>query len=77
MTSKLLREEPMGASSADDVPAVKGRGFTPVDELIRRMDRPPMTYKEWAASAPDVFESDEELDEFLVWYRAERQRNLG
>ena len=26
---------------------------------------------------PELFESDEELDEFLTWYRAERQANLA
>ncbi|MDI6103185.1 hypothetical protein QLQ12_31715 [Actinoplanes sp. NEAU-A12] len=67
----------MSATNADDVPAVEGRGFTPIDELIRQMGRSPMTFEQWATSAPDVFESDEELDEFLLWYRAERQRNLG
>jgi hypothetical protein len=67
----------MSASSAGEVPAAMGTGFTPIDELIRRMGRPPMTFEEAVATAPDVFESDEEFDEFLVWVRAERDRQVG
>jgi hypothetical protein len=76
MTSKLLREVSVSASSAEDPLAATDAGFTPIDELIRQMERPPMTFEEAVATAPDVFESDEELDEFLVWYRAERQRQV-
>ena len=67
----------MSASSADPAPSASAAGFTPIDELIRRMDKPPMTYEEAVATAPDLFESDEEYEEFLKWYRAERQRQVG
>lgn len=68
----------MSASNPDPASPAPYAGFTPIEEIIRRMKRPPKTFEEWAASAPDnLFESDEEYDEFLTWLRAERQRDIG
>jgi hypothetical protein len=67
----------MSASNPDPASPAPYAGFTPIEEIIRRMKKPPMTYEEAVATAPDVFESDEEYEEFLKWYRAERQRQVG
>lgn len=77
MTRELLREATMSADGAGKSALVVEADFIPMDELIRRMDRPPMTYAEAVAAGPGGFETDEELDGFLVWYRAERQRFVG
>ncbi len=45
-----------------------------MDELFR--DVPPIESVDNLA-APGVFDSDDELDEFLVWVRAERNANLA
>ncbi|MEU8656655.1 hypothetical protein [Actinoplanes philippinensis] len=76
MTSEVLQEVPMSARSADSASSAPYAGLTPIEELIRRMEKPPMTFEEAVATAPDVFESDEEYEEFLTWYRAERQRQV-
>ncbi|HET8683185.1 MAG TPA: hypothetical protein VFM54_15140 [Micromonosporaceae bacterium] len=47
-----------------------------LDEQVRRRGlRPVMSLDDVARD--DVFESDEELDAFLDWVRAERQANLA
>jgi hypothetical protein len=47
-----------------------------LDEQVRRRGLRPVTSLDDVAR-DDVFESDEELDAFLVWYHAERQANLA
>lgn len=77
MTSELLRAVTVRTSKIDRVPAVGESCFTPLEELIRRMGHPPLTFAEWAAKAPDVFESEEEVDEMIAFTYAERQRFAG
>jgi hypothetical protein len=60
-----------------DRPAVARRGrHESLDEQVRRRGLRPVTSLDDVAR-DDVFESDEELDAFLAWYRAERQANLA
>jgi hypothetical protein len=47
-----------------------------LDEQVRARGLRPVSSLDDVAR-DDVFESDEELDAFLVWYRAERQANLA
>lgn len=77
MTSKLLREVSVSAEGTLPIPAPGGPGHTPLDELFTRLGHPPLTVKEWSAKAPDVFESDEELDEFIKFTRESRERFEG
>ncbi|SDT78312.1 hypothetical protein [Actinoplanes derwentensis] len=67
----------MSASSTNPIPSRDEGGFTPFEQFLRQWGKPLLTAEEWAASAPDVFETAEGLDEFLSWYRAERQKNFG
>lgn len=45
-----------------------------LDELVKDV-KPYSGGDEYAA--PDVFESEEEHQEFLAWYRAEREKELA
>jgi hypothetical protein len=57
-----------------DGPRRKGRHES-LDEQVRRLGlRPVMSLDDVARD--DVFESDEEVDAFIAWCRAERQANL-
>ena len=59
-----------------DQPRRPVRRHESLDEQVRRRGlRPVMSADDVARD--DVFESDEELDAFLVWYHAERQANLA
>ena len=55
-------------------PPVRRRRHESLDEQVRRRGLRPVTSLDDVAR-DDVFESDEELDAFLAWYRAERQAN--
>ncbi len=57
-------------------PPVGRRRHESLDEQVRRRGLRPVTSLDDVAR-DDVFESDEELDAFLAWYRAERQANLA
>jgi hypothetical protein len=59
-----------------DRPTVAPRRHESLDEQVRRRGLRPVTSLDDVAR-DDVFESDEELDAFLAWYRAERQANLA
>ena len=66
------------SSGAEHVnrPAEARRRRESLDEQVRRRGLRPVTSLDDVAR-DDVFESDEELDAFLAWYRAERQANLA
>ena len=61
-------------SSRDPARSADARRRAGIDELFRNV--PPIKSVDELA-APGVFESDEELDEFLAWMRAERDANLA
>lgn len=61
-------------SSPDPAASGDANGRDEVDELFRNI--PPIEAIEDLA-APDVFESDEELNEFLAFVRADRNANLA
>ncbi|MCY1140112.1 hypothetical protein OWR29_19080 [Actinoplanes sp. Pm04-4] len=65
-------------ASAGSQPIAPRPGRLTVDELIRAKDaRPIRSQDDLDALAADVFESDEELDQFLDFTYAERQRDLA
>jgi hypothetical protein len=61
-----------GAEHIDRPAASPPRRHESLDEQVRRRGLRPVTSLDDVAR-DDVFESDEELDAFLAWYRAERQ----
>lgn len=61
-------------SSPDSAATADARRRAGIDELFRAVD-PIESIDDLAA--PSVFESDQELDEFLAWVRAERNANLA
>ena len=64
-----------GAERFDDDRRISRR-LESLDEQVRRRGIKPV--HDVADMARDgVFETDEELDEFLAWVRAERQANLA
>jgi hypothetical protein len=71
-------EEVAMSSGAEHVdrPTPASRRHESLDEQVRRRGLRPVTSLDDVAR-DDVFESDEELDAFLAWYRAERQANLA
>jgi hypothetical protein len=77
MTRELLREVTMGVESANRESIDQAADLTSVDELFARLGHPPLTFEEWAAKAPDVFESEEEVGELLEFTHVERQRFVG
>ena len=61
--------------SADVRPAHEPDGPVPVEELVRQQGVPAVrTVKDLVAN--DVFDSDEELDEFLAFVTEQRHANL-
>jgi hypothetical protein len=67
---------PIGVTVTTSSDQVRGgaRQRVDLDELFR--DVPPINSIEDLA-APEVFETDDELDEFLVFVRADRNANLA
>lgn len=61
-------------SSPDSAATSAARRRAGIDELFRGV--PPIESVDDLA-APGLFESDDELDEFLAWVRAERNANLA
>ncbi len=61
-------------SSPDSVASADARRRAGIDELFRDV-KPIGSIDDLAAAG--VFESDDELDEFLAWVRAERNANLA
>jgi hypothetical protein len=54
------------------------RPRTTVRELIANNDaKPPMTMEEFAALGAHIFESDEEVDDFIAFTYAERRRDMA
>ncbi|WP_250005939.1 hypothetical protein [Actinoplanes sp. M2I2] len=65
-------------TSPDDAAIPPRRARRTVDELIRAKNaRPILSLADLDAMAADIFESDKELDEFLEFTHAERQRDLA
>jgi len=58
------------------VPPRTWRRHESLDEQVRRRGLKPIRSVDDLA-CDGVFDTDEELDEFLAWYRAERQANLA
>jgi hypothetical protein len=75
MNTQLYWEvAPMSTPAAQEpVPAPRPR--VSVEELLAAKGTPVITSVEDLAA--DTFSSDEELEEFLAFNRAERQRNLS
>lgn len=67
----------MSASGNTRVSLAEAGGYVSLDELFRRLGHPPLTFEEWAANAPDVFESEAEVEEFMAFTHAARQRYVG
>ena len=66
----------MTSSNAEHLPARSGAEHVPVEELLRRQGvRPIESVDELAC--PELFESDDELDEFLTFVRASRHTDLA
>jgi hypothetical protein len=61
-------------SSPDSAAATDARRRAGLDELFR--DAPPIKSIDDLA-APGVFESEDELNDFLAWVRVERNANLA
>jgi hypothetical protein len=64
-----------GAERFDDPHRISRRRES-LDEQVRRRGIKPISRVEDMAR-DDIFETDEELDEFLAFVRAERQANLA
>ena len=65
-------------TSADDPSIPARRAHLSVDELIRaKHARPIRSDADLDAMAADIFESDEELDQFLDFTYAERRRDVS
>lgn len=65
-------------TSADDPSIPPRRARLSVDELIRsKHGRPIRSLADLEAMAADIFESDEELDQFLDFTYAERHRDVA
>lgn len=69
----------MSNPSADRPPALPlRRPKLSVDELIKAKNAQPIgSLEDLEAMAADVFESDEELEEFLAFTYAERRRDVA
>jgi hypothetical protein len=66
----------MTSSSADSQPSWATAEHVPAEELLRRQGiRPVESVDELAC--PDLFESDDELDEFISFIRASRHTGLA
>jgi hypothetical protein len=66
----------MTSSNADHLPEWGSAEHVPVEELLRRQGiRPIESVDELAC--PDLFESDEELDEFISFIHASRHTGLA
>lgn len=66
----------MTSSNAEHLPEWGSAGHVPVAELARRQGVGPVTAVDDLAR-PDLFESDEELDEFLADLYATRHTGLA
>ena len=77
--SGTILEVAMSAPSADHHPTLPlRRPKLSVDELIKAKNAKPIrSLADLEAMAADVFESDEELDEFLAFTYAERRRDVA
>ena len=66
----------MSSNSAEHPPEWGTAEHVPVEELLRRQGiRPIESVDELAC--PDLFESDEEVDEFIAFVRASRHADLA
>lgn len=66
----------MTSSNAEHLPEWGTAEHVPVEELLRRQGvRPIKSVDELAC--PDLFESDDELDEFIAFIRASRNVELA
>ena len=66
----------MTSNSAERLPEWGTAEHVPVEELLRRQGvRPIESVDELAC--PDLFESDEELDEFIAFIQASRHTGLA
>jgi len=65
----------MATGSADFRPVQEPDGPVPIEELIRQQRVPAVRTVEDLATN-DVFDSDEELDEFLAFVTEQRHANL-
>jgi hypothetical protein len=66
----------MTSSSAEHLPEWGTAEHVPVEELLRRQGVHPIQSVDELA-VPDLFESDEEVDEFIAFVRASRQAGLA
>lgn len=66
----------MTSSNAENLPEWGTAEHVPVEELLRRQGiRPIESVDELAC--PDLFESDDELDEFIAFVRTSRNAELA
>jgi hypothetical protein len=66
----------MTSSNAEHLPEPGTAEHVPVEELLRRQGvRPIKSVDELAC--PDLFESDDELDEFIAFVRASRNAEMA
>lgn len=63
------------SSNAELLPELPRAGHVPAEELVRRQGARPITSVA-AMARPDLFESDEELDEFLAEVYAARRADM-
>ena len=66
----------MTSNSADRLPERGAAEHVPVEELLRRQGVNPIESVDELA-CPDLFESDDELDEFIAFVRASRHTGLA
>lgn len=62
-------------SSAEPLPELPDAAHVPAEELVRRQGARPIASVA-AMARPDLFESDEELDEFLAEIYAARRADV-
>jgi hypothetical protein len=71
----LVRRRRLVIVSEQDEPGLWGAPSLTLDELARRQHAKPVA--DLAELAADIWESDEELDAFLVDFRESRDSSLG
>ncbi len=65
----------MTTNNAEPMPELPRADHVPAEELVRRQGARPITSVA-AMARPDLFETDEELDEFLAEVYAARRADL-
>jgi hypothetical protein len=76
--SRRSLEVAMSTSSADEPVLPSYRPRLSVEELIRAKDAKPIrSMADLEAMSAEIFESDDELDEFLAFTYTERRRDVA